>query len=95
MHLVILVAIFRYGIDPFALKWIFRVDVAREERELQAREDNDAKGVLLVYSVEVTNPSLFGLDVYHVKTLLEKCSVGYLNVSRIREIGEIEMASPA
>lgn len=73
------------------LKWIFRVDVAREERELQAREETMRKEAL-VYSVEVTNPSLFGLDVYHVKTLLEKYSVV---ISRIlhKESGEIEMAS--
>lgn len=73
------------------IKWIFKIDVAREEKELEEREQAK-KREALVYSLEVTNPALFGMDIYHVKMLLEKYEVV---ISRILHegTGEVEMAS--
>ena len=73
------------------IKWIFKIDVAREEKELEEREQAKRREAL-VYSLEVTNPALFGMDIYHVKMLLEKYEVV---ISRIlhESTGEVEMAS--
>lgn len=61
------------------------------EKELKEREQAN-KREALVYSLEVTNPALFGMDIYHVKMLLEKYEVV---ISRILHegTGEVEMAS--
>ena len=85
------VAIIGMVVTLSIIKWVFKIDVAREEKELEEREQAK-KREALVYSLEVTNPALFGMDIYHVKMLLEKHEVV---ISRILHegTGEVEMAS--
>lgn len=85
------VAIVGLIVTTALLKWALRIDVDKELRVIEERE-KASRMEAAVLSVEVTNPALFGKDVYHVKSLLEKHQVV---ISRIlhHDTGMIEMAS--
>lgn len=75
------------------LKWVFRVDVDREERALEEREKAAHKDAV-VYALEVRNPWMDKRSILASRSVLEKYSVV---ISRImhKESGEVEMAGPA
>ena len=65
------VAILGMILTMSVLKWVFRIDVEREERELEARE-RAAHRDAVVYALEVSNPWMDGKSVYESKSVLEK-----------------------
>ena len=86
------VAILGMILTMSVLKWVFRIDVEREERELEERE-RAAHRDAVVYALEVSNPWMDGKSVYESKSVLEKYDVV---ISRImhHDSGEVEMAGP-
>ncbi|MGP1464448.1 MAG: putative transporter [Prevotella koreensis] len=86
------VAILGLILTTGGLKWALKIKVEDESKKIEDREK--AKRMeALVFSIEVTNPAIFGSKVSHVKTLLDKHE---FIISRIlhKETGEIEMAHP-
>lgn len=86
------VAILGLILTTGGLKWVLKIKVDDESKKIEDREK--AKRMeALVFSIEVTNPAIFGSKVSHVKTLLDKHE---FIISRIlhKETGEIEMAHP-
>ena len=86
------VAILGLILTTGGLKWALKIKVDDESKKIEDREK--AKRMeALVFSIEVTNPAIFGSKVSHVKTLLDKHE---FIISRIlhKETGEIEMAHP-
>lgn len=86
------VAILGLILTTGCLKWVLRVKVDEESQRIEDREKAQGKEAL-VYSIEVSNPSVYGLDIAHVKLLLDKHD---FLVSRImhKKTSEIEMAHP-
>lgn len=86
------VAILGLILTTGGLKWALKIKVEDESKKIEDREK--AKRMeALVFSIEVTNPAIFGSKVSHVKTLLDKHE---FIISRIlhKDTGEIEMAHP-
>ncbi len=86
------VAILGLILTTGGLKWVLKIKVEDESKKIEDREK--AKRMeALVFSIEVTNPAIFGSKVSHVKTLLDKHE---FIISRIlhKDTGEIEMAHP-
>lgn len=86
------VAILGLILTTGGLKWVLKIKVDDESKKIKDREK--AKRMeALVFSIEVTNPAIFGSKVSHVKTLLDKHE---FIISRIlhKDTGEIEMAHP-
>lgn len=86
------VAILGLILTTGSLKWALKIKVEDESKKIEDREK--AKRMeALVFSIEVTNPAIFGSKVSHVKTLLDKHE---FIISRIlhKDTGEIEMAHP-
>lgn len=86
------VAILGLILTTGGLKWVLKIKVDDESKKIEDREK--AKRMeALVFSIEVTNPAIFGSKVSHVKTLLDKHE---FIISRIlhKDTGEIEMAHP-
>jgi len=86
------VAILGLILTTGGLKWALKIKVEDESKKIEDREK--AKRMeALVFSIEVTNPAIFGSKVSHVKMLLDKHE---FIISRIlhKETGEIEMAHP-
>ena len=86
------VAILGLILTTGGLKWTLKIKVEDESKKIEDREK--AKRMeALVFSIEVTNPAIFGSKVSHVKTLLDKHE---FIISRIlhKDTGEIEMAHP-
>ena len=86
------VAILGLILTTGGLKWALKIKVEDESKKIEDREK--AKRMeALVFSIEITNPAIFGSKVSHVKTLLDKHE---FIISRIlhKETGEIEMAHP-
>lgn len=86
------VAILGLILTTGGLKWALKIKVEDESKKIEDREK--AKRMeALVFSIEVTNPAIFGSKVSHVKTLFDKHE---FIISRIlhKETGEIEMAHP-
>lgn len=74
------------------MKWVLRIKVDKETKQIEERE-KAKRAEALVFSIEVTNPAIFGNTVSHVKALLDKHE---FIISRIlhKDTGEIEMAHP-
>lgn len=74
------------------MKWVLRIKVDKETKQIEERE-KAKRAEALVFSIEVTNPAIFGNTVSHVKALLDKHE---FIISRIlhKHTGEIEMAHP-
>ena len=74
------------------MKWVLRRKVDKETKQIEERE-KAKRAEALVFSIEVTNPAIFGNTVSHVKALLDKHE---FIISRIlhKDTGEIEMAHP-
>ncbi|MGP1625790.1 putative transporter [Prevotella koreensis] len=86
------VAILGLILTTGGLKWALKIKVDDESKKIEDREK--AKRMeALVFSIEVTNPAIFGSKVSHVKMLLDKHE---FIISRIlhKDTGEIEMAHP-
>lgn len=86
------VAILGLILTTGGLKWALKIKVEDESKKIEDREK--AKRMeALVFSIEVTNPAIFGSKVSHVKMLLDKHE---FIISRIlhKDTGEIEMAHP-
>lgn len=86
------VAILGLILTTGGLKWVLKIKVDDESKKIEDREK--AKRMeALVFSIEVTNPAIFGSKVSHVKMLLDKHE---FIISRIlhKDTGEIEMAHP-
>ena len=86
------VAILGLILTTGGLKWALKIKVEDESKKIEDREK--AKRMeALVFSIEVTNPAIFGSKVSHVKLLLDKHE---FIISRIlhKDTGEIEMAHP-
>lgn len=86
------VAILGLILTTGGLKWALKIKIEDESKKIEDREK--AKRMeALVFSIEVTNPAIFGSKVSHVKTLLDKHE---FIISRIlhKDTGEIEMAHP-
>ena len=65
------VAILGLILTTGGLKWALKIKVEDESKKIEDREK--AKRMeALVFSIEVTNPAIFGSKVSHVKTLLDK-----------------------
>lgn len=74
------------------MKWVLRIKVDKETKQIEERE-KAKRAEALVFSIEVTNPAIFGNTVSHVKALLDKHE---FIISRIlhKDTREIEMAHP-
>lgn len=85
------VAILGLVLTTACLKWILRIKVD-DEVHLIGEKERAQRRDALVFSIEVTNPALFGQTVTQVMMLLEKHQVV---ISRILHAnsGEIEIAS--
>lgn len=85
------IAIIGLVLTTATLKWVLRINVDDEARMIEEREHAQKKDAL-VFTIEVTNPAVFGRKVSEVMKLLEKHQVV---VSRIlhADTGEIEIAS--
>lgn len=85
------VAIIGLIITMLCLKFVLRIKVDEETRVIEERE-RSRRVDALVFSIEVTNPAIFGEDISHLKMLLDKHEVV---ISRIlhADTGKIEMAS--
>ncbi|MDR0185500.1 putative transporter [Prevotella brunnea] len=86
------VAILGMILTTSCLKWVLRVRMDEETRRIEDREKAQRREAL-VFSIEVTNPAVFGTEIAHVKSLLDKHE---FVISRIlhKDTGEIEMAHP-
>lgn len=85
-------AIFGMIITMTVIKWVFCVNVDKEERMIAERE-HEAHKDAIVYALEVTNPWMDGRTILRSKSVLEKHNVV---ISRImhHDSGEVEMAGP-
>lgn len=84
------VAILGMIVTMSLIKWIFRIDVGKEEQILEARERAAHKDAV-VYALEVDNPWMNHKSILESKNVLEKYNVV---ISRImhHDTGEVEMA---
>lgn len=64
------IAILGLIITNLAIKYFFRIDVEKEEKKLE-EERMSKKRDVLVYSILVTNPSIFGKNVYNITKLFK------------------------
>ncbi|MBP7434674.1 MAG: putative transporter [Bacteroidales bacterium] len=73
------------------LRYIFKIDINKEKENLE-KSDNKKESQAQVFSLQITNPNVFGKSIYEVKKLIDKDFV----ISRVlhSDTNTIEIAQP-
>ncbi|HRS69308.1 MAG TPA: putative transporter, partial [Bacteroidales bacterium] len=73
------------------LRYIFKIDINKEKEDLE-KSDNKKESQAQVFSLQITNPNVFGKSIYELKKLIDKDFV----ISRVlhSDINIIEIAQP-
>jgi putative transport protein len=73
------------------LRYIFKIDINKEKENLE-KSDNKKESQAQVFSLQITNPNVFGKSIYEVKKFIDKDFV----ISRVlhSDTNTIEIAQP-